>query len=233
MTDLVILERLLKPYGLHLRGVLELTRDEISTYKFNTGRNRKAENFTSLALVGNIGSSLWPVFSQSVEYRDAQPDPLDRWSMRVAQSIAKKIETLAIYPFEGPPYYPFQQWAIRAETLFQSPLGLMIHPEHGLWHAYRFGLLIPQASPASSPGLSLESPCLNCQTQPCLHHCPVDAFSAKGYDVGKCTSYLKQTPEAHCHQQGCQARNACPIGVDYRYEPAHHLFHLRAFLGAR
>ncbi|MCH7881129.1 MAG: ferredoxin [Proteobacteria bacterium] len=230
MTNPAILEQLLKPHGLHLRGVLELTQGEISACEFNAGRD---QNFTSIALVGNIGSSFWPVFSQSPEYHDAQPDPLDRWSKRVAQSVAEKIKALAIYPFEGPPYYPFQQWANRAETLHQSPLGLMIHPEYGLWHAYRFGLLIPQASPVHSPGLPLESPCLKCQTQPCLHHCPVDAFSTNGYDVDKCVSYLKQTAEAICHQQGCQARNACPIGVAYRYETAQHLFHLRAFLEAR
>jgi hypothetical protein len=233
VTNPAILEQLLKPHGLHLRGVLELTQDEISVYKFNAGRHQDAQSFTSLALVGNIGSSLWPVFRQSPEYHDAQPDPLDRWSKRVAQSVAEKIDALAIYPFEGPPYYPFQQWANRAEALHQSPLGLRIHPEYGLWHAYRFGLLILQASPVHSPRLSLESPCLSCQAQPCLHNCPVDAFGTNGYDVDKCASYLKQTPEALCHQQGCQARNACPIGVAYRYETAQHLFHLRAFLQAR
>lgn len=233
MTKPVTLEQLLQPFGLHLRGVLELRPEEIAAYQLNPGKDQKPQKFTALALVGNIGSSIWPEFSHSPEYRDAQPDPLDRWSKRIALSVAREIDSIAIFPFEGPPYYPFQQWAARAEALHQSPLGLMIHPEYGLWHAWRFGLLMPHATRSGSPELPLESPCQNCQAQPCLHSCPVEAFGADGYDVDKCVSYLKQTPEAPCHQQGCQARNACPIGEKFRYEPAQHLFHLRAFLDAR
>ncbi len=232
MTNPSLLGQLLEPYGLHLRGVLELTQDEISTYNLEVGKNQDAPALGSIALVGNIGSSFWPVFSQSPEYHDGQPDPLDRWSRRIAQSVAEEIDAIPIFPFEGPPYYPFQQWAKRAEGLHQSPLGLMIHPEHGLWHAYRFGLLLPESSHQPQPEIPKESPCLSCQTQPCLHSCPVDAFSANGYDVAKCASYLNRTPEAGCHQQGCQARNACPVGESYRYQTPQHLFHLRAFLSS-
>ena len=229
MIDSEALEQTLKPFGLHLRGILELTQDEISDYEFNAGGRQDAQYITSIALVGNIGSSLWPHFSQSPEYHDGQPDPLDRWSRRIAGAVAEEIDAIAIFPFEGPPYYPFLQWAKRAEVLHQSPLGMMIHPEFGLWHAYRFGLLLPQAAQRCSTALSGESPCLACQAQPCLHTCPVDAFSMSGYEVDKCASYLNQTPEAPCHQHGCQARNACPVGEAYRYNTPQHLFHLRAF----
>ena len=230
MTSPAILGQLLKPYGLHLRGVLDLTQEEISTYEFDAGQHQNNEFVASIALVGNIGSSFWAEFTGSPEYQDGRADPLDRWSRRIAQSVAEQCDAIAIFPFEGPPYYPFQQWAKRAETIYQSPIGLLIHPDYGLWHAYRFGLLLPRAAPRAQADSPMESPCLSCQTQPCLHTCPVDAFSANGYDVEKCASYLKQTPEALCHQQGCQARNACPVGEDYRYETPQHLFHLRAFL---
>jgi epoxyqueuosine reductase QueG len=125
------------------------------------------------------------------------------------------------------------QWAKRAEALSQSPIGLMIHPVYGLWHSYRFALLFSSLQQPDTHAISVESPCQTCEGQPCLHHCPVDAFSPKGYDVGACAAYLKQTPDADCHQQGCLARNACPVGEEYRYEPAQHTFHLRAFLGTR
>jgi hypothetical protein len=128
----------LEPAGLYLRGVLRLTTEEIESLEIDSYEE------ISIALVGNIGSSYWPVFSQSSEYKDGQPDPLDRWSKRVAEQVAKEIGASAIYPFEGPPYFPFQQWARRAEALSQSPLGLMIHPQYGLWHSYRFGLLMAQ-----------------------------------------------------------------------------------------
>ncbi len=217
----------LKTFGLHLRGVLILPTEELKSLQI------EADSDVSIALVGNIGSSYWPVFSQSPEYQDGQPDPLDRWSRRIAEPVAKAFGATPIYPFEGPPYHPFLQWAKRAEALSQSPIGLMIHPIYGLWHSYRFALLFSSLQQPDTPAISVESPCQTCEGQPCLHHCPVDAFSPKGYDVDTCAAYLKQTPDARCHQEGCLARNACPVGYAYRYEPAQHTFHLRAFLGAR
>ncbi len=201
----------LETFGLHLRGVTGLSREELKSFQIDLGSD------VSIALVGNIGSSYWPVFSQSCEYRDGKPDPLDRWSRRVAEPVAKAIGARAIYPFEGPPYYPFLQWAKRAEPLSQSPMGLMIHPNYGLWHSYRFGLLLSEAKAPDMPGISVESPCLNCDGQPCLHSCPVNAFSTEGYDVDSCAAYLKETPRARCHQEGCLARLACPVGEAYRY----------------
>jgi len=216
----------LETFGLHLRGVTGLSREELKSFQIDLGSD------VSIALVGNIGSSYWPVFSQSCEYRDGQPDPLDRWSRRVAEQVAKAIGANAIYPFEGPPYYPFLQWAKRAEPLNQSPIGLMIHPNYGLWHSYRFGLLF-QSQVSDALDISVESPCQTCEAQPCLRACPVDAFSASGYDVDSCATHLNTTADAGCHQQGCLARNACPVGEAFRYESAQHTFHLRAFLGNR
>ena len=131
------LEAKLQEFGLHLRGLLEFTDEEIESLHLGV------DDEVSVALVGNTGSSYWPVFIQSPEYQDGLPDSLDRWSRRVAEQVANDIGAKAIYPFEGPPYFPFLQWAKRAESLSQSPMGLMIHPQYGLWHSYRFGLLIP------------------------------------------------------------------------------------------
>lgn len=221
------LEARLGVFGLHLRGMLKPDAEQVELLKI------EADTDTSIALVGNIGSSYWPMFSHSAEYRDGRPDSLDRWSRRVAQQVAQEYRARAIFPFEGPPYYPFLQWAKRADALNQSPLGLMIHPQYGLWHSYRFGLLISQSHLPVQQNTSVESPCRKCEAQSCLQGCPIEAFSTKGYDVGKCAAYLKQTPDALCHQQGCLARLACPVGEEYRYESAQHTFHLSAFLGAR
>ncbi len=216
------LEAILHSYGLFVRGTTELNQDEIETYGFSAAG-------PALALVGNIGSSYWPVFSRSPEFSDGQPHPLDRWSRRVAEEIATELPLQPVYPFEGPPYYPFQQWAHRAEALEQSPIGVMIHPEFGLWHSYRFALLGAQfeAAPARSPA---DSPCLGCETKPCLHRCPVDAFDSNGYDVERCRNYLRQTPQAQCHETGCLARYACPIAPDLAYTADQGQFHLKAFL---
>ena len=37
-------------------------------------------------------------------------------------------------PVRRPPYWPFQQWARRAEPVHPSPIGVLIHPRYGLWH---------------------------------------------------------------------------------------------------
>ena len=215
----------LQEYGLFVRGVTRLGKVEIETYGF-------CETKPTLALVGNIGSSYWPVFSQSPEFLDGEADPLDRWSRRVATAIAAELPVEPVYPFEGPPYYPFQQWAQRAERLEQSPIGVMIHPDYGLWHSYRFALLGADFE-VDQPRSSGQSPCVSCDAKPCLHRCPVDAFDANGYDVERCAGYLRQTPQAECHSSGCLARYACPVATDLSYTPEQGQFHLQAFLNAR
>ena len=110
------LRQALEPFGLYLRGVARLTAEEIDEYGFDPDRGE-------IALVGNIGSSYWPHFSTSAEYNDLDDDPLDRWSRRVAQDLADELGLTPVFPFDGPPYYPFQRWAARAEALPQSPIG--------------------------------------------------------------------------------------------------------------
>lgn len=218
------LQKALREHGLFVRGVTRLSRDEIETWALDG-------ECTELALVGNIGSSYWPQFSQSPEFSDGAANPLDRWSRRVASGIARKLSLRPIYPFEGPPYFPFQQWAKRAEGLEQSPIGVMMHPEFGLWHSYRFALL-GSGLAGQTTQLSAASPCLGCVDKPCLHTCPVDAFDAAGYAVERCADFLHDRPQADCHRLGCMARNACPVAIDLRYVPAQGSFHLRAFLRA-
>lgn len=219
------LDRRLLQYGLFTRGVTRLTAAEIETYGF-------AADKPVLLLVGNIGSSYWPIFSQSAEYLDGAADPLDRWSQRVANEIASELPVQPVYPFVGPPYYPFQQWAQRAESLAQSPVGVMMHPEYGLWHSYRFALLGSEFDVTQQP-LQAGSPCLDCVGQPCLHRCPVDAFDGNGYDVDRCADFLLQTPQAECRSRGCLARYACPVATELSYLPEQGKFHLDAFLNAR
>ena len=220
------IETLLAPHGLRLRGIAELSAREIDYYGFETGANR-----LSVALAGNIGSSFWSVFTRSPEYLDGNPDPLDRWSRRIAEQLAPVLDATPVYPFQGPPYLPFQQWAQRAEPLRQSPIGLMMHPEYGLWHAYRFGLLIPGLeAPKPEPH---NSPCEDCPNPPCLHSCPVGAYTRKGYDVPRCADYLNRNPGADCFEHGCMARFSCPVAHEYRYVDAQSRFHLMAFIGAR
>jgi len=187
----------------------------------------------TLILIGNAGSAFWPVFSRSVEYLDGQPDALDRWSFRLGHSLAEQFSGRTVFPFGGPPYHPFLRWAKRGDAAMASPLGLSLHPRYGLWHAYRFGLLLPQRleglPAAPTPRASLDL-CLRCEDKPCLSACPVTAFSGSDYQVGRCTDFLAKTPSYSCHKRGCAARRACPKGRAYQYQPEHAQFHMQAFV---
>ncbi len=189
-------------------------------------------------MVGQLGSECWPVFSKSRFLADGLPDPLDRWSQDIGDTLARACGGRAIYPSDGPPYAPFQQWARRAEPLGTSPLMLQIHPQYGLWHAYRFALALAtletqDAAELLRPG---DSPpavdlCLSCDGQPCLSACPVDAFTPNAYDVQRCAGHLQAPAGSDCLASGCQARRACPVGASYRYVQPHAAFHMAAFAG--
>lgn len=222
----------LKPLGLRLRGLFALHQNDVDDLTRPISQLSDKTNLV-IALVGNIGSSYWPWFTATPEYSDGLPHPLDRWSKRVASQIASELDVSPLFPSDGPPYWPFQPWATRAQGLSPSPLGLLIHPEYGLWHAYRFALILSADEILPESAALTDSPCISCAAQPCLHTCPVQAFTASGYDVPKCAEYLKNNLSADCNQQGCQARLSCPVGETYRYVDAQHLFHLRAFVEAR
>lgn len=185
----------------------------------------------TLVLAGSIGDSLWPAFAASAEFADGESDPLDRWSRRVLEAVSGRLGAAALFPFGGPPHHPFQRWARRAEPVAPSPLGLLIHPEFGLWHAYRGALLFAErfVLPPHEVG---PRPCDSCRERPCLSACPVGAFDGFGYDVGACTERLRAAP-LPCFETACLARAACPVGRDKAYGRAQSHFLMRAFLAAR
>jgi hypothetical protein len=182
----------------------------------------------TVVMVGNVGSAFWSKVQASPEGRSA--DPIDRWTERVLGGIAAELGVVPLFPFgEGPPWHPFQRWARRADPeLAPSPLGILIHPDHGLWHALRGALLFRERIelPAIAPR---PSPCASCATKPCLHRCPVGAFTGQGYDVTSCRSYLATLSGQPCMIQGCQARAACPVGRHHAYGASQLQHHMRRF----
>jgi hypothetical protein len=187
-------------------------------------------------MVGMAGSECWPAFSASPMFSDGLTHPMDRWAANIGNSLAKRWNGVALYPSDGPPYFPFQQWADRSEPTQSSPMMLHIHPEYGLWHAYRFALALPilqagdldrQASAAPRLNAAL---CLQCDGQPCLQACPVNAYNGQSFAVHLCRSHLRSPQGQECMENECLARRACPVGQDYAYQPEHAAFHMRAFL---
>ncbi|MEX0692875.1 MAG: ferredoxin [Rhodospirillales bacterium] len=184
------------------------------------------EGTATLVLIGNAGPAMWQAFSQ---HMPDGPHPLDTWTQQTLEPIAEELGARMVFPFNGPPYYPFQQWALRADDVAASPIGPLIHPVFGQWHAYRGAFLFAEKLDIPPPARTA-SPCLSCLDQPCLNTCPVSAFSEQGYEVPACRSHIANAEGLDCLDQGCLARRACPVGRDYLYEPAQATFHMRHFL---
>lgn len=184
----------------------------------------------SLLLVGQAGGGAWPHFTR---WRARQPaglaDPLDTWSRRVIGAVAESFGARAVSPSDRP-WLPFQQWAVRAEGLLPSPLGILMHPDYGLWHAYRGALLFERE--VAVPVLQGSNhPCDACPGKPCLNACPVGAYSGGGFARDACLGHVRGPAGAACRDRGCLARNACPYGTDHRYPAGMQAFHQRAFAG--
>ncbi len=213
-------------YGLRLRGGFatdgEQDRDILA----------QAPWARTLILVGNVGSELWDRSGAAIAALPGA-DPLDGWTRQTIDPIARSVEGTALYPFDGPPYWPFQRWAQRAEGVRSSPIGIQIHPEYGLWHAYRAAILL--RTPIDAPRAEQAHPCDSCVDRPCLTHCPVSAFSKDSYHVDRCVDHVVATQHdpGSCSNVGCLARLACPIGAQWRYQPDHARFHMTAFVTAR
>ncbi|WP_113404758.1 4Fe-4S dicluster domain-containing protein [Rhizobium sp. SYY.PMSO] len=184
----------------------------------------------SVVLLGNIGGSIWPAFSRWRDMPDnsRRQDPLDDWSKAIIRPVAADLGATAYFPSD-PPWQPFQRWAMQAEGLKASPLGILIHPEYGLWHGYRGALGFAEPLEKTEMPEFSANPCDRCVEKPCLVACPVDAVTAAAFDVEGCRSHLRtEEGRAGCTTRGCLARNACPVAAEYRYPAAQLAFHMAA-----
>lgn len=187
----------------------------------------KPRNVRSVLVIGSAGPAMWRRFSAE---RPAGPNPLDRWTKERLSPIAAELGLLAHFPFDKPPL-PFQRWAKRAAPLFPSPLGLLIDPYYGLWHALR-GAFVSDRDITLPSRVDSASPCQSCVAKPCLSACPVGAFTGSGLDVGRCAGHIATAAGTPCMEGGCRAREACPVGRAFRYDDEQVRFHMQAFRGS-
>jgi hypothetical protein len=180
----------------------------------------------TLVLLGFTGSAQWPAFASSAEFADGRKHPLDRWSVRMVGQLAVQFGARPLYPFGGPPPWPFQQWAQRAQALHPSPLGILLHPDFGLWHAYR-GALLFCTEFALPPRTPWPAPCVSCAGTPCIASCPAGAVTAHGFDRAACAAHVA-SPRGIACRSGCLARASCPVAAQHRYGHEQAGFHMRA-----
>ena len=178
----------------------------------------------TLVLLG-AGGDFWRALKASPEW--GAPDPVDRWSTRVIGGIAQRLGAEVYFPFGGPPYAPFIDWALKSGRTFSSPVGALVHDTVGMMISYRGALHFTDEF--DIPNTTGQSPCTTCDA-PCTRACPVGALNAQEfYDVSACHSHLDTSQGQTCMTGGCLARLACPLSAGAARTSEQSAHHMRSF----
>lgn len=183
----------------------------------------------TVILIGNAGGALWEAFAPRADWTSRHP--LDSWLRPEIERIASQVGATPVFTNDGPPFVPLQDWAARAEPVYRSPIGIMIHPEFGLWHVYRAALLF-RGEIDLPPRGEAANPCDSCAKKPCLSVCPADAFLPDRFDAAACVGHVDSAAGTTCRTRGCLARRACPVGREYLYGKDQQAFHTAALVAA-
>lgn len=172
-------------------------------------------SFKTLVLMGQAGSLL---FDEVVSVRLPDPNPFDSVSVGLVQEWFEANAPAARFEivFPGPATLNLGKLAQLCGWGSPSPLGLTIHPDYGLWVAHRVAFLTDLEWDSVEP--ARPHPCDACVSRPCESACPASVVSLEsGFDVRACAEH-RSPFGSECEFQ-CFARNACPVGAEYRYGP--------------
>lgn len=206
--------------GLEIYGALHPARTPVKQLTSGT-----------LVLLGTAGG-FWEAFQTSPECQDGARDPVDRWSLRVIGDLAGGLGAEPYFPFTGPPYSPFIDWALGSGRAFTSPSQMLVHDQVGMLISLRGALHFTWEFDIPLPPLAA-SPCETCTAKPCLSACPAGAMVDGGpYGLAACHHHLDTAAGSKCLSQGCLARLACPLSAGAGrvfQQTAHHMryFHAR------
>lgn len=184
------------------------------------------EGTGTLLLLSPAEPGFWAHLTAQPEWRDGAPDPIDRWSRRVIGGMACALHAKAYFPFGGPPWRPFQSWALRSGRAWASPVQFLVHEEMGLFASYRGAVALRERLELPPPPAA--APCAGCPA-PCLTACPAGALTAAGYDVPACRDFLSGPDGADCLARGCAVRRACPVSAGHARLQVQSAYHMRLF----
>ena len=215
MSSLAAIEALLEPHHLAVMGGFDTLDDA-----------HLPQGTQTLLLLGPSEPGFWPHLTAQPEWQDHAPDPVDRWSHRVITEVASALGATPLFPFGGPPWQPFYQWALRSGRAWESPVRLLVHDQMGLYASYRGALALQAGIALPSPP---PNPCTRCLSQSCLAACPAQALGQTGYDLPACHSFLDSPKGENCMNTGCATRRACPLSQAYARLPNQSAYHMRQF----
>ncbi len=181
---------------------------------------------------GRVG---WDVFLEDVrQHPERLSDhihPLDDFVLRCIEEVDPNPDTSRRWiqcADTADVLLDFRVLGQQAGLGLPSPVGLLIHPEYGLWVSLRMVLLTTECIPLSVKPSS--GPCETCVEKPCIQSCPAGAVQKTGWSVARCAQFHQDSDV--CRGK-CHSRLACPIGVEHRHGSLQHCYHNDRSIGRK
>ncbi len=187
----------------------------------------------SLVLVLGNTRRMWPIFIRAYRERfHFEENPIDAYARceltRALAHVATTLNTKGELRFtfeQAPRAVAVQRLAILAGVAEQSPVGLLVHPEHGPWLSFRGAAVFALEGPDARP---LPVTCSACDEKPCL-------AAREVVDTATGRVYTRETFDAHW-RLWLGMREACPVGTQARFgeqQIRYHYLKQRAILEER
>jgi len=181
----------------------------------------------SILVFGSGGPALWEALLADLRANPRhladEPHPLDAF---VRRAVAAADAALGDVPrrwffaaADAELHLDFRALADLAGLGGKSRLGLLLHPEYGLWLGLRAALFLGAPLPISPRAAA--DPCVGCPA-PCITACPGNAFVDGLWNVDRCSAF--HSASTLC-AASCAARSACVRAPEHRYGPDELLYH--------
>lgn len=217
----------LSSFGLNTVGVLDR-----ATYNQLAPEGSRCEDIFpptgTVLVVGSGGTHFWDQFVEHLRlhphHLTEQPHPLDHFlelSLHLHQPVIQAGGDTRVIPIthNTPIFLDVRKLALASGQGTLSPVGLLLHPEFGLWWALRVVIFTEVEVPPSLPLPS--SPCVPCPA-PCISACPAGAVQSSGFVFDRCQLQHQQSQTC---TYTCHARNACIVAPQHTYRELQSLYH--------